>query len=58
MNMNIKETDGQVSILDLFLVKLAGKYSMYSSGDIIFSEGDRGRTMLLILGGSVKIVKR
>jgi len=58
MNMNIRETDGSISTLDLFLVKLAGKYSTYSPGDIIFSEGDRGRTMLLILGGSVKIVKR
>lgn len=58
MNMNIRGTDGPVSTLDLFLVKLAGKYSMYSTGDVIFSEGDRGRTMLLILGGSVKVVKR
>ncbi len=56
--MSIKETDGPVSTLDLFLVKLAGKHSKYSPGDIIFSEGDRGRTMLLILSGSVKIVKR
>jgi len=46
--------------LDLFLFQLATKYSIskaYSPGEVIFAEGDTGRTMLLILHGIVKIVK-
>lgn len=47
--------------LDLFLIQLAGKYSIskkYSSGETICEEGERGNSMLLILTGSVKIVKQ
>ncbi len=55
--MNNEETWLENSTLDLFLVKLAGKYSKYSPGDIIFSEGNIGTTMLLILRGDVKITK-
>ncbi len=55
--MDNEETKLESSALDLFLVKLAGKYSKYRPADVIFSEGDIGNTMLLILTGDVKIVK-
>lgn len=53
-NTEVKQ-DG--SAVDLFLVKLAGKYSKYKPGDVIYSEGDMGNTMLFILSGNVRIVK-
>ncbi len=55
--MKNDETKFEGSTLDLFLVKLAGKYSKYKPGDQIFSEGEIGNTMLIILTGEVKIVK-
>ncbi|MEW5995257.1 MAG: cyclic nucleotide-binding domain-containing protein, partial [Candidatus Zixiibacteriota bacterium] len=47
--------------LDLFLVRLAGEYSIsrtYAPGEIIFSEGDPGDTMLFILDGIIQVTKR
>jgi len=47
--------------LDLFLIQLAGRYSnsrKYEIGEVIFEEGERGNTMLLVLVGSLKIVKK
>lgn len=55
--MHEEETKIEESALDLFLVKLAGKYSEYKPGYVIYSEGDIGNTMLLILTGDVRIVK-
>ncbi len=47
--------------LDLFLIQLAGKYSIsknFSAGETICEEGERGNSMLLILTGSVRIIKQ
>lgn len=44
----------------MFLIQLAGRYSntrKYEAGDVIFEEGERGNTMLLVLVGSLKIAK-
>ncbi len=56
--MDSEETTLENSVLDLFLVKLAGKYSKCDPGHVIYSEGDMGNTMLLILSGDVNIVKQ
>jgi PAS domain-containing protein len=55
--MDSEETIQGNSVLDLFLVKLAGKYLKCDPGHVIYSEGDMGNTMLLILLGDVNIVK-
>lgn len=55
--MDSEETLPGNSVLDLFLVKLAGKYSKCDPGHVIYSEGEMGNTMLLILSGDVNIVK-
>ena len=47
--------------LDILLLQLAEKYSIAKSflaGERIFEEGDPGSTMLLILSGSVKVIKK
>lgn len=47
--------------LDFFLIQLAGKYSLarqYKAGQILFTEGDIGNTMLLILHGTVRVMKQ
>ncbi len=46
------------NVLDLFLVQLAGKYTKYHPPQVLFNEGDPGKTMLLILNGRVQIVKK
>lgn len=55
--MNTDKVNPESSVLDLFLVKLAGKYSECEPGHVIYYEGDIGKTMLLILSGDVSIVK-
>ncbi len=44
--------------LDLFLVQLAGKYTKYLPEQVVFREGDQGTTMLLLLSGSVRVLKK
>ena len=44
--------------LDLYLVKLAGKYSKYQPNEVVFRESEPGNTMLLVLKGSVIITKQ
>ncbi|HKK20937.1 MAG TPA: cyclic nucleotide-binding domain-containing protein [candidate division Zixibacteria bacterium] len=44
--------------LDLFLVQLAGKYTKYLPEQVVFREGDHGNTMLLLLSGSVRVIKK
>jgi len=47
--------------LDLFLIQLAGRYSIsrtYSAREVIFAEGDPGNTMHLILDGSIRVTKK
>jgi len=47
--------------LDLFLIQLAGRYSIsknYAAGESLFEEGEHGVTMLLILSGKVNIFKQ
>ncbi len=55
----MKQVDSNDSqqALELFLVRMAGKYSKYLPGQQIFAEGDHGKTMLLLLNGTVKISK-
>ena len=56
----MKSLSSSNTALDLFLIQLAGRYSIsrtYSPGEVIFTEGDPGNTMLLILDGSIRITK-
>ncbi len=61
MLMDERYVNSSNPALDVFLFQLATKYSIsrtYSPGEVIFAEGDTGRTMLLILEGIVKVMKR
>jgi len=47
--------------LDLVLIRLAEEYSLskeYKPGEVIFTEGEPGSTMLLILRGTVRVLKQ
>ncbi len=47
--------------LDLVLIRLAEEYSLskeYRPGEVIFTEGEPGSTMLLILSGTVRVLKQ
>ena len=47
--------------LDLFLLQLASQYSLartYKAGEILFTEGQPGNTMLLVLQGELEIRKK
>ncbi len=47
--------------LDLFLLQLASQYSLarrYKAGEVLFTEGQPGNTMLLVLQGALDVRKR
>jgi PAS domain S-box-containing protein len=57
-NINTNSTN---PALDLFLLQLASQYSLakkFKKGEVLFTEGQPGNTMILILDGTVGVQKR
>ncbi len=58
--MRINNLSSTNPALDLVLIRLAEEYSLskeYQPGETIFTEGEPGSTMLLILRGTVRVLK-
>lgn len=56
-----QSTNSSNPSLDILLLQLAEKYSIsktFLAGERIFEEGESGNTMLLILSGTVKVIKK
>ncbi|UCG60523.1 MAG: cyclic nucleotide-binding domain-containing protein [Candidatus Zixiibacteriota bacterium] len=59
--MRINNLSSTNPALDLVLIRLAEEYSLlkaYQPGETIFTEGEPGSTMLLILRGTVRVLKQ
>ena len=59
--MRINNLSSTNPALDLVLIRLAEEYSLskeYKPGETIFTEGEPGSTMLLILRGTVRVLKQ
>ncbi|MEW6411329.1 MAG: ATP-binding protein [Candidatus Zixiibacteriota bacterium] len=59
--MRINNLSSTNPALDLVLIRLAEEYSLakeYQPGEVIFAEGEPGSTMLLVLRGTVRVLKQ
>ncbi len=59
--MRINNLSSTNPALDLILIRLAEEYSLtkeYQPGEVIFAEGEPGSTMLLVLRGTVRVLKQ